>query len=66
MFRLRSVNSIVMAPARTGSENTKRKAVTTSDHTNRGIRSERTALCRMFFTVVRKLIEPRIEEAPAK
>ena len=66
MFRLRSVRSMVMAPASTGSENTSRKAVTTRDQMNSGIRSESTALWRMFFTVVRKFREPRIEEAPAR
>lgn len=66
MFRFRSVNSMVMAPARTGSEKTSKKAVTTRDQTNSGIRSESTALWRMFFTVVRKFNDPRMEDAPAR
>ena len=56
----------MIAPARTGSEKTRRKAVTTRDQMNRGIRSDRTALCRIFFTVVRKFSDPRMDEAPAR
>lgn len=66
MFRLRSVSSMVMAPANTGSERSKRTAVITTDQTNRGMRSNRNPLDRMLITVVIKLIAPRIEEIPAK
>lgn len=38
-FRFRSVSSIVMAPASTGSDRTSRMAVTTRDQTKSGIRS---------------------------
>ena len=66
MFRLRSVNSIVIAPAKTGSERSKSKAVIPTDHTNKGIRSRVILGARMLMIVVIKLIAPRIEEAPAK
>lgn len=39
VLRLRSVNNIVMAPARTGRESRRRIAVKNTDHTNKGIRS---------------------------
>lgn len=38
-FRFRSVNSIVMAPAKTGRDRTSKTAVTIKDQTNSGIRS---------------------------
>lgn len=39
MFRLRSVSSIVIAPASTGSDSNSSSAVMATDHTNSGIRS---------------------------
>jgi len=66
VLRFRSVSSIVIAPARTGSDRRRRTTVITTAHTNRGIRSRRNPLHRMLMTVVIKLIAPRIEDAPAK
>lgn len=66
VFRFRSVNSIVIPPARTGSERRRSTVVSTTDQTNRGIRSGVKPLWRMFLAVVIKLIELRIEEIPAK
>jgi len=63
---LRSVKSIVMAPARTGRDNNRRKAVTKTDHTNKGSRSKETPGVRILIIVVINLIEAKIEEAPAK
>ena len=65
MFRLRSVKSIVIAPARTGKESNKRIAVILAAHTKRGTRSRRKPLYRILTTVVIKLRAPRIEETPA-
>lgn len=39
MFKLRSVRSIVIAPARTGSDSSSKIAVMNTAHTNNGIRS---------------------------
>lgn len=66
VFRFRSVRSIVMAPANTGRDITNRNAVMATDHTNRGIRSNEQALCRILIIVERKLIEERIDEMPAR
>lgn len=63
---LRSVNSIVIAPANTGSLNKRRKAVINTDQTNSGRRSNVTPGVRMFIMVVIKFMEARIEEAPAR
>lgn len=38
VLKLRSVNNIVIAPAKTGNDNNKRKAVIKTDQTNKGIR----------------------------
>jgi hypothetical protein len=66
VFRLRSVKSMVMAPANTGRERRRRRAVIPTDQTNRGIRSKDILAARMFTIVVMKLMAPRIEEAPAR
>lgn len=66
MFRFRSVRSIVIAPARTGSDRRSRITVRNTAHVNRGIRSSRSPLVRMFSTVEMKFTAPRIDEAPAK
>lgn len=66
VFKFRSVRSIVMAPARTGRLKSRRIAVITTDHTNKGIRSRRSPLDRMLMTVVIKFKAPKIEETPAK
>jgi len=66
VLRLRSVKSMVIAPARTGRDKRSKTTVITTAHTNRGIRSSRNPLHRILITVVIKLIAPRMEEAPAK
>lgn len=66
VFRLRSVRSIVMAPARTGRERRRRIAVIKIDQIKRGIRVQVRGALRILMTVVIKLIAPKIEEAPAR
>ena len=66
VLRLRSVRSIVMAPAKTGRDKRRRTAVIFTAHTNKGTRSSRRPLDRMLITVVMKLIAPRMDEIPAK
>lgn len=66
MLKLRSVNSIVIAPANTGKDSSNSTAVISTDHTNSGIESRLLVEERMFMIVVMKLIAPRMEEAPAK
>jgi hypothetical protein len=66
VFKLRSVNSIVIAPARTGKDNKRRTAVITTDHTNKGIRSKVIPFDRILMMVVIKFTAPKIEEIPAK
>ena len=64
--KLRSVSSMVMAPASTGSASSSRNAVTRIDHTNSGILCSVMPGARMLKIVVMKLMAPRIEEAPAR
>jgi hypothetical protein len=65
-LKLRSVNSIVIAPARTGKVVTSKKAVTPKDQIIKGSRSMLTILVvREQIIVVIKLILPKIEEIPA-
>jgi len=66
VFRLRSVSSIVIAPARTGKESRRSKAVMAIDHTNRGIRSGFMLFGFILIVVVIKFTAPRIDETPAK
>ena len=63
---MRSVSSIVMAPASTGSDSSSRKAVTSTDQTNSGILCSVMPGARMLKIVVMKLMAPRIEDAPAR
>ena len=56
---------MVMAPARTGSDSSSRKAVTSTDHTNSGMRCSVMPGARMLKIVVMKLIAPRMDDAPA-
>jgi len=65
VLRLRSVRSIVIAPAKTGSDNKSKIAVINTDHTNNGIRSIVIPADRILITVVIKFTAPKIEEAPA-
>lgn len=55
-----------MAPANTGRESNKRKAVTKTDHTNNLNRSHVISGDRMLKIVVIKLIAPSKEDIPAK
>jgi hypothetical protein len=66
VLKFRSVNNIVIAPARTGKERSNRTAVIPTDHTNNGMYSIFMKFGRMFIIVVIKLMAPRMEEAPAK
>ena len=64
--KLRSVSSMVMAPASTGSASSSRKAVTRIDQANSGMRCRVMPGARMLKMVVMKLMAPRIDEAPAR
>jgi hypothetical protein len=66
VFRLRSVRSIVIAPAKTGNESKRRRAVMPTDQTNKGIRSRDILAARILAIVVIKLIAPKMDLAPAK
>jgi hypothetical protein len=67
VLKLRSVSSIVIAPASTGRVVTNKKAVTPKDQIINGIRSILTIfVVREQIIVVIKLILPKIEEIPAK
>ena len=57
---------MVIAPASTGSASSSRKAVTSTDQTNKGILCRVMPGARMLKMVVMKLIAPRIELAPAR
>ena len=65
MPKLRSVNSMVMPPASTGSASSSRKAVISTDQANSGILCSVMPGARMLKIVVMKLMAPRIDEAPA-
>jgi len=65
-LRLRSVNNIVIAPAKTGRDRSRRTTVIVTAHTNKGIRSKRSPCHRILITVVIKFTAPKIDEAPAK
>jgi len=55
-----------MAPAKTGRDKSKRKAVYKTDQAKRGIISSERPVPRMFLIVVIKLMEPKMEEIPAR
>jgi hypothetical protein len=55
-----------MAPANTGRERSKRRVVITTAHTNNGTFSGFISFGRIFLIVDIKLIEPKIEDAPAR
>jgi hypothetical protein len=57
---------MVIAPANTGRERRSKTAVIFTLHTNRGIRSRIIPVDRILIIVVMKLIEPRIEDTPAR
>src|ERR1700759_1011338 len=60
----RSVKSMVMAPASTGSDNSSRNTVTRIDHTNSGILCRVMPGARMLKIVVMKLRAAEIEGGP--
>src|SRR5690606_3080672 len=66
VLKFLSVNNMVIAPPKTGSDKTKRNAVTKTDQTNKGIFSIPIPGARIFKIVVIKLIAPKIEDAPDK
>jgi hypothetical protein len=66
VFKFRSVNNIVIAPAKTGKDNNNRIAVIITDQTNKGIRSKVIPSDRILITVVIKFTAPKILEIPAK
>jgi hypothetical protein len=65
VLKFRSVKSIVIAPANTGTANKRRTTVTRILQTKRGIRWKLIPGARMFRIVVIKFTAPKIEEAPA-
>ena len=66
MFKLRSVSSIVIAAANTGSDNNNKNTVINTAHTNKGKRSNFIPSQRILITVVIKFKAPKIEDTPAK
>lgn len=66
VLRFRSVKSIVMPAAKTGSERSRSTAVIKTDQTNKGVWYCEIAGGFILIIVVMKLIAPRIEEIPAK
>ena len=56
----------MIAPAKTGSDNSNKNVVTKTDHTNKGSRSKEIPGARILIIVVINLIDAKIEEAPAK
>jgi len=64
MFR--SVNNMVIAPAKTGRDKSSKMAVRNTDQTNRGVRSQVSPIDRMLIMVVMKFTAPKIELAPAR
>jgi hypothetical protein len=66
VLKLRSVRSIVIAPARTGNDKTNKNTVTKTDHTKRLMCSKEIEHLRKFLTVHIKLIPPKIELIPAQ
>jgi len=63
---LRSVRSIVIAPASTGKESSSSTAVTITDQANKGIRSKSIPNARKFPKVLIKFTAPKIDLTPAK
>jgi hypothetical protein len=63
-LKLRSVSSLVIAPAKTGRDSRSRKAVIRTDHTKRGILCLNIPGARILKIVTMKLIAPIIDDAP--
>lgn len=66
MLKFRSVKSMVIPPAKTGSDSRRRTAVIFTDQTNNGIRSRGIPSHRILSAVVIKFTAPKIEEMPAR
>ena len=66
MLKLRSNNSIVIAPANTGRARSRRTAVINTDQTNRGILSNIMEEVRILIIVEIKFVAPKIDETPAR
>ena len=66
VLKLRSVNNIVIAPARTGSDKSSKIAVKKTAHTNNGMSSIDIPSPFMLAIVVMKLALPKILLTPAK
>jgi hypothetical protein len=66
VLMLRSVRSIVIAPARTGRASRRRMAVIRTDQTKSGVQSHVIPGDRIFKIVEIKLMAPRMDEAPAR
>ena len=66
VFMLRSVSSMVIAPANTGKDRRRRTAVISTDHAKSEIFSIFMDSGRMFRIVAIKLMAPRIDLTPAK
>lgn len=66
MLRFRSVNNIVIAPAKTGNDSSSSRAVIATAHTNKGMRSGLMLVGFILIVVEIKFTAPRIEETPAK
>ena len=65
-MKLRSVRSLVIAPASTGSESRSRNAVISTAHTYRLILCINLPTLRILNTVTIKLIAPIIDDAPER
>lgn len=60
------MRSIVIAPASTGSERSRRRAVIKIAQARRGVRIITIFSARMLIIVVMKLIDPKMDEIPAR
>jgi hypothetical protein len=65
VFKLRSVNNIVIADAKTGKDKINKNTVINTLHTNNAIFSNLIPKVRIFKIVTKKFIELKIEEIPA-
>jgi hypothetical protein len=66
VFKLRSDNNIVIAPAKTGKDKSNKKAVIKTDHTYKGNIKKVIPLILILYIVTMKFIAPAIEDIPAK
>lgn len=66
MLKFRSVNNIVIAPAKTGNDNSNNIAVTIIAQQNKGNLCNVIPGFRILRIVVIKFIAPNIDEIPAK